>query len=179
MTPATALAISAALAIVGGVLAITLGLPFLLTVGGYALLHILYSFALKNVLIVDMLVIAAGFVLRAVGGAVAISVPVSPWLILCTGLLALFLAAAKRRHEIVLLRELSSGHRPVLAEYSAELLDSFMVTLSAATISSYALYTFFEGRAPALPDDAHDSVRDLRRLALSVPRSQQRRWWQS
>lgn len=148
MTPRAALVISGGLALAGGLLAITLGLPFLVAVGAYALLHILYSFVLKNVLIVDMLVIAAGFVLRAVGGAVAISVPVSPWLILCTGLLALFLAAAKRRHEIVLLRELSSGHRPVLAEYSAELLDSFMVTLSAATISSYALYTFFEGRAP-------------------------------
>ena len=81
-------------------------------------------------------------------GAVAITVPVSPWLILCTGLLALFLAAAKRRHELVLLREQSSQHRPVLSEYSAELLDSFMVTLSAATVTSYALYTFFEGRAP-------------------------------
>jgi hypothetical protein len=63
--------------------------------------------------------------------------------VLCTGLLALFLAAGKRRHEVVLLNGGSADHRPVLAEYSAGLLDSFMVTLSAATIASYALYTFF------------------------------------
>jgi hypothetical protein len=95
-----------------------------------------------------MLVIAFGFVLRAVAGALVIHVPVSPWLVLCTGLLALFLATSKRRHELVLLSEHSADHRPVLAEYSAALLDSFMVTLSAATITSYALYTFFEQRSP-------------------------------
>ena len=93
-----------------------------------------------------MLSIASGFVLRAVAGAVVIAVPVSPWLVLCTGLLALFLAAAKRRHELVLLGEDSSGHRPVLSEYTAELLDSFMVTLSSATVTSFALYTFFQSR---------------------------------
>lgn len=148
MPASTALAISAVLFLAGGLLAAVVGLPFMAAIGGYVVLQLLYAFALKNVSIVDMLVISAGFVLRAVAGAGAIAVPVSPWLVLCTGLLALFLAAAKRRHEIVLLRELSSGHRPVLREYTAELLDSFMVTLSAATISSYALYTFFEGRAP-------------------------------
>ena len=148
MSPSTALSISAVLVIAGGALSLVVGLPFALTLMGYVVLHLLYFFGLKNVSIVDMLVIAAGFVLRAVGGAVAISVPVSPWLVLCTGLLALFLAAAKRRHELLLLRGHSSEHRPVLSEYSAELLDSFMVTLSAATITSYALYTFFEARAP-------------------------------
>lgn len=71
----------------------------------------------------------------------------SPWLVLCTGLLALFITAAKRRHEVVLLRSKSIQHRPVHSEYTAELLDSFMVTLSAATITSYALYTFFEVRS--------------------------------
>jgi 4-hydroxybenzoate polyprenyltransferase len=111
-------------------------------------MQLLYGVVLKNVAIVDMLVIAFGFVLRAVAGALVIAVPVSPWLVLCTGLLALFLATAKRRHELLLLREHSADHRPVLREYSAELLDSFMVTLSAATITAYALYTFFEARAP-------------------------------
>jgi 4-hydroxybenzoate polyprenyltransferase len=141
--------LAAALTLAGGGVALLLGLPFFATVVGYVAIHLLYSLWLKHVAIVDMLVIATGFVLRAVGGAVVISVPVSPWLVLCTGLLALFLAAAKRRHEIVLLRELSGGHRPVLAEYSAELLDSFMVTLSAATVTTYALYTFFEPRSHA------------------------------
>ncbi len=143
-----ALALAVALAVAGGALSAFIGTAFASCVAGYAVLHVLYSVWLKHVAIVDMLVIAIGFVLRAVGGAVAIAVPVSPWLVLCTGLLALFLAAAKRRHEVVLLREASGGHRPVLSEYSAELLDSFMVTLSAATVTSYALYTFFEPRAP-------------------------------
>jgi 4-hydroxybenzoate polyprenyltransferase len=146
--PSIALVISAALFVAGVALSVAIGLPFAATIGAYIVLQLLYTVALKNVAIVDMLVISAGFVLRAVGGAVAISVPVSPWLILCTGLLALFLAAAKRRHEIMLLGEHSTEHRPVLSEYTAELLDSFMVTLSAATISSYALYTFFETRSP-------------------------------
>ena len=143
-----ALAVSAVLFVAGGGIALALGVAFSAVIAAYVLIQLLYSFALKNMLIVDMLVIATGFVLRAIAGAVAIAVPVSPWLILCAGLLALFLAAAKRRHEVLLLRGLSSAHRPVLSEYTAELLDSFMVTLSAATITSYALYTFFEVQAP-------------------------------
>jgi len=139
-----------AAALVGAGLALSASLTplFASTIVGYVLLQGLYDAWLKNISIVDLLSIAAGFVLRAVGGAFVIRVPVSPWLVLCTGLLALFLAAAKRRHELVLLREVAAMHRPVLAEYSAELLDSFMVTLSAATVTSYALYTFFEAGAP-------------------------------
>lgn len=143
-----AFSLGAVLMTAGLGLSFALGAPFVATVVGYVAIQLLYGAWLKHVAIVDMLVIASGFVLRAVGGAFVIDVPVSPWLVLCTGLLALFLATAKRRHELLLLRELSGGHRPVLAEYSAELLDSFMVTLSAATITSYALYTFFEQRAP-------------------------------
>jgi 4-hydroxybenzoate polyprenyltransferase len=143
-----AYALGAVLDVVGLALAWALGLPFFACAAAYLVLQVAYTLWLKNIAIVDMLVIAFGFVLRAVAGAVVISVRVSPWLVLCTGLLALFLAAAKRRHEIVLLKHLSSGHRPVLGEYTAELLDSFMVTLSAATISAYSLYTFFEARAP-------------------------------
>jgi 4-hydroxybenzoate polyprenyltransferase len=147
ISPEVGIGLATGLALAGGALAFALGTPFLATVAGYVTIHLLYSFWLKHVAIVDMLVIAGGFVLRAVGGAVVIEVPVSPWLVLCTGLLALFLAAAKRRHEIVLLRGASGSHRPVLAEYSAELLDSFMVTLSSATVTTYALYTFFEPRS--------------------------------
>ena len=145
---ATAIGLSAFLILVGGGLAVALGVAFSAVVTGYVVMQLLYSFWLKHVAIVDMLVIATGFVLRAIAGAVVIAVPVSPWLVLCTGLLALFLVAAKRRHEILLLREESLHHRPALSGYSAELLDSFMVTLSAATITSYALYTFFEVAAP-------------------------------
>jgi 4-hydroxybenzoate polyprenyltransferase len=145
---AAAAGLGTALLVAGFALSAYLGWKFFAAVTGYLIMHLLYGFALKHVAIVDMLVISFGFVLRAVAGALVIDVPVSPWLVLCTGLLALFLAAAKRRHELLLLREHSSDHRPVLQEYSAELLDSFMVTLSAATITSYALYTFFEQRAP-------------------------------
>ena len=148
MTSGQASALGAAMITTGLLLSAMLGWGFLACAVGYAALQVLYGVALKNVAIVDMLVIAVGFVLRAVAGAVVIEVPVSPWLVLCTGLLALFLATAKRRHELLLLGDDSRDHRPVLQEYSAELLDSFMVTLSAATITSYALYTFFEERAP-------------------------------
>lgn len=149
ITKGQAFGIAAVLVAAGTGLAAMLGVPFFSAVIGYIALQVLYAAFLKHVAIVDMLVIAAGFVIRAVAGALVISVIVSPWLILCTGLLALFLAAAKRRHELVLLRGHSSEHRPVLAEYTPELLDSFMVTLSAATIASYALYTFFETRTPS------------------------------
>jgi 4-hydroxybenzoate polyprenyltransferase len=145
----TALGIAAILGASGLLLSVALGMPFLACVVAYVVIQLAYGLWLKHVHIVDMLAISTGFVLRAVAGAVVISVPVSPWLVLCTGLLALFLAAAKRRHEILLLGEDSASHRPVLSEYSAELLDSFMVTLSAATVTSYALYTFFfTGRGP-------------------------------
>ncbi len=149
MAPGAASMIAAALVIPGLALSYVLGLPFLATVACYVVVQVAYALWLKHVQVVDVLVISIGFVLRAVAGAVVISVAVSPWLVLCTGMLALFLAAAKRRYEVVLLREGRSSHRPVLAQYSAELLDSFMVTLSAATITSYALYTFFyTGRGP-------------------------------
>ena len=148
ITRTSAFAIAAVLITVGLALSAWLSITFLAAVLGYVGLQVLYALWLKNISIVDMLVIAMGFTIRAIAGALVISVPVSPWLVLCTGLLALFLAAAKRRHELVLLGEAASRHRPVLAEYSAELLDSFMVTLSAATVTSYALYTFFEARAP-------------------------------
>lgn len=149
MTAGVALGIATSLAIPGLVLSYLLGRSFLTVAMAYVAIQVTYVLWFKHVQIVDMLLISVGFVLRAVAGAVVISVPVSPWLVLCTGLLALFLAAAKRRHEIVLLGRRSSSHRPVLSEYSAELLDSFMVTLSAATVTSYALYTFFfVGRGP-------------------------------
>ena len=150
VSPTQAWLLSAVLAAIGFALSVWLGAPFLTMVVLYVVLQVGYQAGLKNVVIIDMMVIAAGFTVRAVAGARVLDVPVSPWLVICTGLLALFLAAAKRRHELLLLGEGSCAHRPVLAEYSAELLDSFMVTLSAATITSYALYTFFEGGGPGV-----------------------------
>lgn len=100
-----------------------------------------YSFALKNVVILDVLVVAFGFVLRAIAGAVAIRVAFSNWLLICTLLLALFLALAKRRHELTLLAEEAAGHRRILGEYSLDLLDQMIAVVTASTLVSYALYT--------------------------------------
>ena len=121
--------------------AVALGGPFALTAGSYVGLQVLYSVLLKHVVIVDVLTIAVGFVLRAVGGAVAVGVEISHWLLVCTILLALFIALAKRRHEIVLLADSASGHRPILGEYSAYLLDQMIGVVTASTLIAYVFYT--------------------------------------
>jgi 4-hydroxybenzoate polyprenyltransferase len=148
MTPSTALAISAVLSVLGIVLGWTIGVYFFMALGVYVALQLLYSFGLKNIAIVDLLLISGGFVVRAVAGALAIQVTVSPWLVVCTALLAMFLVTAKRRHELVLLQGESLDHRPVLSEYTPELLDSFLVTLSGATITAYMLYAFYASTTP-------------------------------
>jgi 4-hydroxybenzoate polyprenyltransferase len=107
----------------------------------YLLLQAAYSLALKNIVILDVLAIALGFVLRAVAGAVAVRVEISHWLFLCTILLALFIALAKRRHEIVLLAGDAALHRPILGEYSAYLLDQMIAIVAACTLVSYVFYT--------------------------------------
>lgn len=108
---------------------------------GYLALQVAYSLVLKKLVIVDAMTVAAGFVLRAVAGAFAIGVPISAWLFLCTFLLALFLALAKRRHELLLLDEDAGAHRESLREYSAPFIDSMLSSTVAATILAYALYT--------------------------------------
>lgn len=119
------------------------GRGFLMGAGAYLMLQLAYSVYLKNVVILDIIAIALGFVLRAAAGAWTINVAISPWLLICAALLALFLATAKRRHEVLLLQSVSSNHRPVLNEYSLELLDGITGVVASATISTYALYTFF------------------------------------
>ena len=100
-----------------------------------------YSRFLKHLVILDVLAIAAGFVIRAVGGAVAVAVPISQWLLVCTVLLALFLGLSKRRHELILLGDMAAGHRRSLAQYSPQLLDQLISIVAAATLVSYAFYT--------------------------------------
>ena len=107
----------------------------------YLALQIVYSFALKHIVIIDVLTIAIGFVLRAVGGAVAVQVVISHRLLVCTILLALFIALAKRRHEIVLLAGGAAQHRPILGEYSPYLLDQMIGVVTASTLISYVFYT--------------------------------------
>jgi len=110
----------------------------------YAVLMLGYSFKLKNVIILDVFLIASGFVLRVVAGGVAIFVPLSSWLIICTSLLALFIAFGKRRHEIIFLEAEAPLHRPILREYSAYLLDQMISVVTASTVIAYSLYTVSE-----------------------------------
>lgn len=114
----------------------------------YFVLNVAYSFYLKKLVIIDVMVIATGFVLRAVGGAYVINVPMTPWFILCTMLLALFLAISKRRHELTLVEQAGGigDYRVVLDSYSTRLLDEMNSIVATATIISYALFTFTSGR---------------------------------
>jgi 4-hydroxybenzoate polyprenyltransferase len=136
-------AIVAGVVIAAGALAAAawLGSTFLLVAGGYLVSQILYSTSLKHVVIMDALTIALGFVLRAIAGAVAVNVEISHWLIVCTSLLALFIAFAKRRHEIVLLADGATNHRPILSEYSPYLLDQMIAVVTASTLIAYTFYT--------------------------------------
>jgi 4-hydroxybenzoate polyprenyltransferase len=118
-----------------------LGLPFLAVAVAYLVLQSLYSGPFKHIVIIDVLTLAIGFVLRAVGGAVAVNVEISRWLLICTILLALFMALAKRRHEIVLLADDAASHRPILGEYSAYLLDQMIAVVAASTLIAYVFYT--------------------------------------
>lgn len=116
---------------------------FLAAAAGYLALTLGYSVLLKNVLLVDVLALALGYVLRAAAGAIAVDVAISPWLLLCTILVALFIGLTKRRHELLLLDEAASDHRRILDEYSGPLLDQLISLVSSATLIAYALYTFF------------------------------------
>src|SRR5262245_11790287 len=131
-------AVLAAVSVAGSLL---LGLDFLGRAIFSLVLNIAYSFRIKNVVILDVIAVSIGFVIRAVAGAVAISVQISEWLLICTILLALFLTLAKRRHELTSLNESASGHRRILAEYSPYLLDQMIAVVTASCVTAYAFYT--------------------------------------
>lgn len=136
-------AVTAAFLLLAGSLAAGFALTprFGVTALAYALLLILYSLWLKHVVIVDVLVVAMGFVLRAVAGAFAIDVEISGWLLICTILLALFLALGKRRNEVLAYATESARYRPILDEYNSALLDQMIAVVTASTVTAYALYT--------------------------------------
>ncbi|HEU0002511.1 MAG TPA: decaprenyl-phosphate phosphoribosyltransferase [Ktedonobacteraceae bacterium] len=117
-------------------------LLFALTVVAYLLLMVLYSVRLKHVVLLDVFIIASGFVLRILAGTLVLPVVISPWLYLVTILLSLFLALNKRRNELVLLQGQASSHRQILKEYSVPLLDQMITIVTAATLMAYSLYTF-------------------------------------
>lgn len=132
--------------IAGGVL---LGRPFLLVCLIYVAQNLLYSFALKRVVIVDVMLVAAGFILRAWAGAAVIGVAMSHWLLLCTGLLALFLGFVKRRQELASLQQ-GVEPRPILQEYSLPFLDQMIGVVTASTVVAYSLYAFSDEVATKL-----------------------------
>jgi len=125
-------------------IALLLRFEFFLIVLSYFILQILYSLKLKHVVILDVFIISSGFFLRVIAGGIVIAVPLSSWLLICTILLALFLAMSKRRHELVLLQSGASAHRPILEEYSAYFLDQLISVVTASILIAYCLYTISE-----------------------------------
>jgi 4-hydroxybenzoate polyprenyltransferase len=138
---AAALSTAVALVAVAMAIALWLGGWFPVILIAYVALVILYSVLLKRAVFLDVLVVAAGFVLRVVGGAVAINVPVSRWILVVAYLLALYLALGKRRTELVLLGDEAGNHRTVLGHYTLPMVDSAISVVLGATVLAYALYT--------------------------------------
>jgi len=138
---ATALAVAVMLTAAAIAIAVWLGGWFPAVVVAYVALVLLYSAVLKRAVFLDVLVVAAGFVLRVVGGAVAIDVPVSHWILLVAYLLALYLALGKRRSELALLGDEAGNHRVVLGHYTLPMVDQAISVVLGATVLAYALYT--------------------------------------
>jgi 4-hydroxybenzoate polyprenyltransferase len=118
--------------------------PFGIVIVSYCILQILYTFFLKKIVIVDVFAISFGFILRVVAGALAIDVVISNWIVICTMLLALFLALSKRRHELILLETNADDHRMILKEYSPYLLDQMIGIVTSATLVAYTIFALSE-----------------------------------
>ncbi len=149
LSPQAAQAAVVVLLLASLAVAYALGPAFLAVTAIYFLVNVAYSFALKSYVILDLLSVAAGFVLRVAAGVVVVDVArFSPWLYVCTTLLALFIAISKRRHEVVLLAGNAGNHRATLDDYTVPLLDQFSMVVTSTTLMAYSLYTF---SAPNLP----------------------------
>lgn len=145
LQPMRALAFGCILLIASFSMAFILNPWFSLLLLGYFMINVAYSMKLKHIVIIDIMVIAFGFVLRAIGGGLVIDIPFTPWFLICTMLLALFLAISKRRHELYLLSKNKGEHRKVLEQYSPELLNQLNSIVTTAAIMSYSLFTFTSG----------------------------------
>ncbi len=156
----TALIVAALLGVAGIQAALLIRPEFGLVASSYLAVLLVYSFVLKHVVILDVLMIAAGFVLRAIAGAVAVDVPIGHWLLVCTTLLALFLGLSKRRHELTLLAEDATGHRRILEEYSPYLLDQMIGVVTSSTLIAYTVYATSPDTAARLGTD---------KLGLTIP----------
>jgi 4-hydroxybenzoate polyprenyltransferase len=144
-----AIVTAALLLVVGMGLAALVSWKTAAIVGTYVVLTLAYSFGLKRMVIVDVLLLAAGFVLRLWGGAAAANVQASTWLLLCMMFLALFLGFGKRRQDLLTLKEDAATHRAVLNEYTPAILNQFLVATMVSTMLSYALYVFTSVQAAA------------------------------
>lgn len=141
LSPRTAAAASLLLAVVALGASFAVSVPFAAVACTYLLTNLAYSMALKRVVILDVMIVAAGFLLRAWAGSVVIGVAMSHWLVLCTGLIALFLGFVKRRQELLGL-ERAAAQRPTLREYSLPFLDQMISIVTASTVLAYTLYAF-------------------------------------
>jgi len=149
LSPTVAILAALGIGVICVPLAFVLEVDFGWIAVSYVILMTIYSFFLKNVVIVDVMIIAIGFVLRVAAGAVLVHVErFSPWLYVCTTLLALFIAIGKRRNELVLLKGNANAHRAILDEYSLSFIDEMISIISAATLIAYSLYTFSAENLP-------------------------------
>lgn len=155
LSPRTAYRLAFALFAVAFAIAAALGLLSLGLLAVFVAAQLAYTLGLKHLVLVDVLLIAGLFVVRAAAGAAAVDVMISPWLLLCTGLLALFLALGKRRAELVLVERQQTTGRKVLDGYSLVAIDQFITIVAAATIVAYALWTF--------------TARDSSTLMITIP----------
>ena len=172
LSPRSALTLAGALTAAAFVVTAALGPWSLAWLAGFCALQAAYTLGLKHLALVDVLVIAGLFVVRAAAGAVAVDVRISPWLLLCTGLLALFLALGKRRAELVLVGAEETPGRPVLEGYSLALVDQLIAVVAASTILAYALYTFNARDSAALMVTIPFVVFGVFRYLLLLHRSQ-------
>jgi 4-hydroxybenzoate polyprenyltransferase len=155
VSPRLAEAMAALLLFTAFLLVAPLGLPSILFLATFFALQAAYTLSLKHVVLLDVMTIGGLFVVRAAAGAAAVHVRISPWLLLCTALLALFLALAKRRGELVLVGAERTPGRPVLEGYSLALVDQLVTIVAASTVISYCLYTF--------------TARDSKAMMITIP----------
>jgi 4-hydroxybenzoate polyprenyltransferase len=155
LSPRLAEVLAALLILSAILLAAPLGLASILFLCTFFALQAAYTLALKHIVLLDVMTIGGLFVVRAAAGAAAVEVRISPWLLLCTALLALFLALAKRRGELVLVGAESTPGRPVLEGYSLALVDQLVTIVAASTVISYCLYTF--------------TARDSKAMMITIP----------
>jgi 4-hydroxybenzoate polyprenyltransferase len=147
--------LATALVAVAFLLVAPLGLASILFLCTFLVLQAAYTLSLKHLVLLDVMTIGGLFVVRAAAGAAAVDVRISPWLLLCTALLALFLALAKRRGELVLVGAEATPGRPVLEGYSLALVDQLVTIVAASTVISYCLYTF--------------TARDSKAMMITIP----------